>query len=114
MDVKGKSKGTFFLCEELIKTKTPDFKRGKLHERVKLFSMKFKIGDFNKDFYIKQILVLWLASTATLVPWAAPVAQVHPRTAGSMLYADLGLGVNDHEHGIGMGRVDMERGPDSG
>ena len=44
-----------FLCEELIKTKTPDFTRGKLHERVKLFSMQRKIGDFHKDFYIKQI-----------------------------------------------------------
>ena len=55
MDAKGKSKRTCFLCEELIKTKTPDFTRGKLHERVKLFSMQRKIGDFHKDFYIKQI-----------------------------------------------------------
>ena len=28
---------------------------GKLHERLKLFSMQPKIGDFHKDFYIKQI-----------------------------------------------------------
>ena len=40
---------------ELIKTKTPDFTRGKLHERVKLFSMQRKIGGFHKDFYIKRI-----------------------------------------------------------
>ena len=52
---KGKYKRTRFLCEELIKTKTPDFTRGKLHERVKLFSIQRKIGDFHKDFYIKQI-----------------------------------------------------------
>ena len=55
MDAKGKSKKTCFLCEELIKIKTPDFKRGKLHERVKLFSMQRKIGDLHNEFYIKQI-----------------------------------------------------------
>ena len=32
LDAKGKSKSTCFLCEELIKTKTPDFTHGKLHE----------------------------------------------------------------------------------
>ena len=55
MHAKGKSKRTCFLCKELIKTKTPDFTRGKLHERLKLFSMQRRIGDFHKDFYIKQI-----------------------------------------------------------
>ena len=51
---KGKSKWTFFFCEELIKIKTPDFTRGKLYERVKLFSIQRKIGDFHKDFYIQK------------------------------------------------------------
>ena len=55
LDAKGKSKRTCFLCEELFKTRTPDFTRGKLHERVKLFSMQRKIDDFHKDFNIKQI-----------------------------------------------------------
>ena len=55
MDEKGKSKRTCLLCEELIKIKTPDFKRGKLHERVKPFSMQRKIGGFHSEFYIKQI-----------------------------------------------------------
>ena len=55
LDAKGKSKRTFFLCEELIKIKTPGFTRGKLHERVKLFSMQRKIADFHNEFYIKQI-----------------------------------------------------------
>ena len=55
LDVKGKSKRTCFLCEELIKIKTPDFSREKLHERVKRFSMQRKIGDFHNEFYIKQI-----------------------------------------------------------
>ena len=55
MDAKGKSKSNFFLCEELIKIKTPDFTRGKLHERVKFFSMQRKIGDLHNEFYIKQI-----------------------------------------------------------
>ena len=32
--LKEKSKSNCFLCEELIKTNTPDFTRGKLHERV--------------------------------------------------------------------------------
>ena len=53
LDAKGKSKMACFLCEELIKINTPDFTRGKLHERVKLFSMQRKIGDFHNDFYIK-------------------------------------------------------------
>ena len=55
LDAKGKSKRTCLLYEDLIKIKTPDFTRGKLHERVKLFSMQRKIGDFKNEFYIKQI-----------------------------------------------------------
>ena len=55
LDAKWKSKTTCFLCEELIKTMTPYFTRINLHERVKLFSMQRKIGDFHKDFYIQQI-----------------------------------------------------------
>ena len=55
MGAKGKSKRTCFLCEEIIKTKTPDFTGGKLHEIVQLFSMQHMIGDFHKDLYIKQI-----------------------------------------------------------
>ena len=50
LDAKGKSKRTCFLCEELIKIKTPDFTHGKLHERVKLFSMQRKIGGFHDEF----------------------------------------------------------------
>ena len=50
-----KSKRDCFLCKELIKIKTPDFTRGKIHERLKLFSMQRKIGDFHNEFYIKQI-----------------------------------------------------------
>ena len=55
LDAKEKYKRTSFLCEEIIKTNTPDFTRGKLHERVKLFYMQRKIGDFHKDFYIKKL-----------------------------------------------------------
>ena len=55
LDAKGKSKRTFFLCEELIKINNPDFTRGKLHERVKLFSMQRNIGNFHNESYIKQI-----------------------------------------------------------
>ena len=55
LDAKGKSKRTCFLCDELIKTKTPDFTHGNIHERVKLFSMQRNIGDFHSEFYIKQI-----------------------------------------------------------
>ena len=47
MYAKGKSKRTCFLCEEMIKTKTLDF--------TQFFSMQRKIGDFHKDYYIKQI-----------------------------------------------------------
>ena len=55
MDAKGKYKRTCFLCEELNKIKTPNFTRGKLYERAKLFSMQRKISDFHNEFYIKQI-----------------------------------------------------------
>ena len=55
LDAKEKSKRTCFLCEELIKTKTPAFTRGKINERLKLFFMQRKIGDFHNEFYIKQI-----------------------------------------------------------
>ena len=55
MDAKETSKKICFLCEQLIQANTPDFTRGILHERVKLFSIQRKIGDFHKDFYIKQI-----------------------------------------------------------
>ena len=44
-----------FLCEQLIQPKTPDFTRGRLYDRVKLFSVQCNIDDFHKDFYIKQI-----------------------------------------------------------
>ena len=47
LDTKGKSKRTCFLCEKFIQIKTPDFTRGNLHERVKVFSMQRKIGDFH-------------------------------------------------------------------
>ena len=50
LDAKGKSKRTCFLYEELIKINHPDFTHGKLHERVKLFPMQRKIGDFHKYF----------------------------------------------------------------
>ena len=41
--------------KKLIQAKTPGLTRGTLYERVKLFSIQRKIGDFNKDFYIQQI-----------------------------------------------------------
>ena len=39
----------------LNQAKTPDFTRGRLYERVKLFSIERNIGGFHKDFYIQQI-----------------------------------------------------------
>ena len=65
MDAKGKSKRNCFLCEELIKIRTPDFTRGKLHGRVKLFSMQRNIGDFHNEFYIKQIEKLAYTAVTT-------------------------------------------------
>ena len=55
LDTKGKSKNICFLCEQLIQTRNPDLTRGKIYERVKLFSIQRNIGYFNKDFYIKKI-----------------------------------------------------------
>ena len=55
LDAKGTSKKTCFLYEQIIEAKTPDFTSGRLYERVKLFSIQRKIGDFHKDFYIQQI-----------------------------------------------------------
>ena len=55
LDAKGTSKNTCFLCEKLIQANTPDFTRGRLYERVKLFSVQHNIGDFHRDFYIQPI-----------------------------------------------------------
>ena len=58
LDSKGTSKKACFLCEQLIQYKTTDFTRRRLYERVKLFSVQRKIGDFHKDFYIQKIEIL--------------------------------------------------------
>ena len=55
LDAKVTSKKTCFLCEQFIQVKTSDFKRRRLYERVKPFSIQCKIGYFHKDFYIQQI-----------------------------------------------------------
>ena len=55
LDAKGTSKNTFFLCEQFIQAKTPDFTRGRMYERVKTFSIQRNIGEFHKYFYIQQI-----------------------------------------------------------
>ena len=55
MDAKVKSKNTCFLCEKLIQSKTPDFTRERLYDRVKRFSFQRNICGFHKDFYILQI-----------------------------------------------------------
>ena len=55
MYAEGTSKNICFLCEQLIQYKTPDFTRGRLYERLKLFSIQRNIGDFHKDFYMQQI-----------------------------------------------------------
>ena len=56
LDAKGTSKNTYFLCEQLIQDNNPDFTRGRLHERVKLFFVQRKIGDFHKSFYIQKFV----------------------------------------------------------
>ena len=43
---------------------------------VVVFSLKYV-----EEERMKYRPVPWLASTATLVPWSAPVARVHPQTA---------------------------------
>ena len=55
LDAKVTSKNKCFLFEELSQAKNPDFTRGRLYERVKMFSIQRKIGDFQKDFYIQKI-----------------------------------------------------------
>ena len=41
---------------------------------------RFEINPYDPCVANKK-LVPWLSSTATLVPWSAPVARVHPRNA---------------------------------
>ena len=53
-DAKVKSKKTCFLCEQITQTNNPYFTRGRLYDRVKLFSIQRKIGYFHNEFYIKQ------------------------------------------------------------
>ena len=55
LDAKVTSKRTWFLYEQLIQANTPVFRRGRLYERIKLFSVQHKIGDFHKYFYIQQL-----------------------------------------------------------
>ena len=55
LDAKEKSKNTCFFCEKLIQSKTPDFTRRRMYERVKLFYIQRKLGYFHKDFYIQTI-----------------------------------------------------------
>ena len=76
MDAKGKSKTSCLLCEDCIKIKTPDFTRGKIHERVKLFSMQRKIGDFHSEFYIKQIEKFAYHCSYYKILWKHHVADV--------------------------------------
>ena len=76
LDAKGKSNRTCFLCEELFKTKTPDFTRRRLYERVKLFSIQHKIGAFNKDFYIQQIKKLDYHRSYYKILWKHHVSDV--------------------------------------
>ena len=55
LNKKATPKNTCFLCEQLIQAKNIDFTRERLYERVKLFSIQRKIGDFHKDFYIQKL-----------------------------------------------------------
>ena len=55
LDTEGTYKNNCFLCEKIIQSKTPDFTLGILYERVKLFPIQRKIGNFHKYFYIQQI-----------------------------------------------------------
>ena len=57
-----------FLCEKLIQTKTTDFTCGRLYERVKLFPIQRKIGEFHKDLYIE-----WIKKLAYHRKWAFEV-----------------------------------------
>ena len=54
LDAKETSKNTCFLCEQLIQAKTPGFTRGRLYNRVTLFSIQHNIGGFYKDLYIQN------------------------------------------------------------
>ena len=55
MDAKVTYKKTFSLCEQLIQANTHDFTRGRLYERIKIFPIQRKIGDFHKNIYIQRI-----------------------------------------------------------
>ena len=64
-------------------------------------------------FYIYQVLGPAVCKRGNQGPWSAPMARVHPRTTYQRKIP-LRVGVQpDHEHGNGIGRVDMERAPDS-
>ena len=55
LDAKGTYKKTCLLCKQSIQAKTHEITRGRLYERVKLFSVQLNIGDFHTHFYIQQI-----------------------------------------------------------
>ena len=55
LDAKRTYKNICFLCEQLIQSKNTGFTRGRLYDRVKLFSIQRNIGDLHKCFYIHNI-----------------------------------------------------------
>ena len=65
LDAKRTSKNTCFLCEQLIQAKNHYFTRGILYDRVKLFSIQRKIGDFHEDFYIQQFEIFCPTTAVT-------------------------------------------------
>ena len=75
--------------------------------------MQRKIGDFHKDLYIKKISVPRFARAVTWSRGPRPWSRfIH----GPLITAKCPTRVRvqpDQEHGNGMGRVDMEGGPDS-
>ena len=48
---------------------------------TKIMTWKCHVDEPIKGRYSMILLVPWIANTETLVPWSAPVARVHPRTA---------------------------------
>ena len=65
LDAKGTYKRTCFLCEQLIRYKTPDFTCGRTYERVKLFFVNTRLVIFTKIFIFNKLKILPTTAVTT-------------------------------------------------
>ena len=90
LDAKGSSKKTCYLSEKLIQANTPYFTRGRLYERVNVFSIQRNICDFHKDFIFNKLKIFSTIAVTTkylenIMLLALGITHLNPHQATSVL-----------------------------